>query len=445
MMEIKTRIQQLTQRTAHPIGLAIFRMAFGVLMVFSGIRFLAKGWLHEFYIQPKFFFKYYGFEWVTPLPEFWLYMAYIAMILAAACIAIGYRYRMATIAFFILFNYFELLDKTYYLNHYYLISIISLWLLFIPAHTYASLDVLAGRVKPKYLPKYFTWALQFQLAVVYCYAGFAKLSPDWLLEAMPMKIWLRQYNPASFMGTILHHPWAAFVASWFGFLYDTTLPVWLSVKATRKWAYLAVVVFHTATWLLFPIGVFPFVMIALTLIFFPVSQFSRIKLWINQWTPRIQAKNPSHFSWMPFKRMALPIVAFQLLFPLRSHLYPGNVLWHEQGFNFSWRVMRVEKSGSALFYVRDTVENRTYEVLNSDYLTPVQEKMMAVQPDFLLQFADFIADEARQRWNIEDPVVTADVFVSKNGKAMQRFVDPTVNLHALTDGWQHKNWVLPEN
>ena len=42
--------------------------------------------------------------------------------------------------------------------------------------------------------------------------------------------------------------------------------------------------------------------------------------------------------------------------PLRAHLYGGNVLWHEQGMRFSWRVMARAKNGSVTFNVRDPAQ-----------------------------------------------------------------------------------------
>ena len=47
--------------------LAVFRICFGLMMLFSIIRFWSKGWIEKLYIDPVFHFKYYGFEWVTDL------------------------------------------------------------------------------------------------------------------------------------------------------------------------------------------------------------------------------------------------------------------------------------------------------------------------------------------------------------------------------------------
>ena len=46
--------------------LVVFRIVFGLVMLTGTIRFWAKGWIETQYIQPQFYFSYYGFEWVHP-------------------------------------------------------------------------------------------------------------------------------------------------------------------------------------------------------------------------------------------------------------------------------------------------------------------------------------------------------------------------------------------
>lgn len=49
---------------------------------------------------------------------------------------------------------------------------------------------------------------------------------------------------------------------------------------------------------------------------------------------------------------------FQLLFPFRYVLYPGNVFWTEQGYRFGWRVMLIEKSGYTQFTIKDSLTGK---------------------------------------------------------------------------------------
>src|SRR6478752_5931277 len=48
--------------------LAMLRVLFGAAMFVSMARFIAYGWIDEFFLQPKFHFKYWGFAWVDVLP-----------------------------------------------------------------------------------------------------------------------------------------------------------------------------------------------------------------------------------------------------------------------------------------------------------------------------------------------------------------------------------------
>ena len=249
--------------------LAVYRIGFGLLMLFSTIRFIANGWVTTQYIEPDFHFSYYGFEWVPyPTPN-GIYLLFALMLIGAVLIMIGLFYRIGTIVFFLSFTYVELLDKANYLNHYYFVSLIAFLLIFIPANRYFSLDVKFGFAPcSKTCSKWHIKILQFQIAIVYIFAGIAKLESDWLLHAQPLKFWLHTAHHYPVIGPLLKQNWVAYTFAWFGCIYDLTIVYFLINKKTRTIAYLFVIIFHLTTWLLFPIGVFPWVMIMATLIFF---------------------------------------------------------------------------------------------------------------------------------------------------------------------------------
>lgn len=113
---------------------ATFRIAFGLLGLFAVCRFAAHGWIAERYIEPEQHFTYLGFEWVQPWPAWGMYLYFALLGAASLGVALGYRYRLAITAFFVLFTYVELIDKTTYLNHYYWVSLVSFLMIFIPLH-----------------------------------------------------------------------------------------------------------------------------------------------------------------------------------------------------------------------------------------------------------------------------------------------------------------------
>ena len=130
------------RRPASGAALAAFRIAFGLLGLAATVRFAAMGWIADLYLEPARHFAYAGFSWVAPLPGWGMYAHFALMGAASLGVALGFKYRLSIIAFFMLFTYAELIDKTTYLNHYYLISPLSLPMVFLPMSRATSVDAL---------------------------------------------------------------------------------------------------------------------------------------------------------------------------------------------------------------------------------------------------------------------------------------------------------------
>jgi len=437
MTGIKKKIYPLLFSSVGIKPLALFRFVFGAVLLFSTLRFLYYGWVETLYVQPTFFFKYLGFSWVKPLSHASMSVIFWSMAMSAIGIMLGYFYRYASILFFVLFTYVELLDQTNYLNHYYFVSLVCFLLIFLPAHRNYSLDALLKRVEAvATVPKWTILTLQIQLACVYFFAGISKINTDWLLEALPMRIWLPAKAHLPIIGNLFDHVWVAYLFSWFGMLYDSSIPFLLWKESTRKWAYIAVIIFHIATWILFPIGVFPFVMIGATLIFFPTKSIKDIYLPFN-----VTSKTTSNNQTLKAKFMVL-FLGFQLLIPLRFLCYPNHLFWTEQGYRFSWRVMLIEKAGYITFIIKDRDGHLIQEVNNQKYLSPNQIKMMSTQPDMILQFAHYLEEHFEQKLQQEIRIY-AQSYVTLNGKGSKPFIDPTIDLTTKKRGFKHKKWVLP--
>lgn len=448
-----TPLQRFRTYLAEPVSiapLAIFRILFGGMMLASIVRFALKGWIYKLYIQPAFYFSYHGFDWVKPLGDPGMYLLFLVMGIAALLMILGLFYRFSAVLFFVSFTYVELIDKANYLNHYYFVSIVSFLLILLPAGNYFSLDVLRRPQKQfQTVPRSFIVVLQFQLGLVYFFAGLAKLNNDWLFHALPLRIWLPAHTDLPLIGTLMDKVWVAYIFSWFGALYDLSIPFLLLNRKTRRIAYFFVVVFHLLTLLLFQIGMFPFIMIICTLIFFPAGFHQRIIEVLRKLSGRQQAiasdrKRYTSVPWVKQLLTAVFIVHFllQILIPLRYLLYPGNLFWTEQGYRFSWRVMLMEKAGKAFFYVRDPETNRTGETMMDNDLTVNQEKMMATQPDMILQYAHFLK-EKYQKQGIKNPEIRVECFVTLNGSGSRLFIDKTVDLTKEEESFGPKKWILP--
>lgn len=438
------------QKEIHAAPLVTFRVLFGLLMAFSMLRFWANSWIADRYITPDFFFPYQGFEFIQPLGNF-TYVLFALCFLSAIGIALGWKYRLSVLMFFLSFTYIELIDKTTYLNHYYFVSVVAGMLLFLPAHHYLSLDALRQKSSRRAkVPAWSVHSLQLMLALVYIYAGLAKLNSDWLVEAMPLKIWLPGRDHLPIIGELMHQNWFHYTMSWGGAVYDLTIPFLLWWSRTRVGAFLAVVFFHLFTAVLFPIGMFPYIMIAASLVFFPASWHHKAHLKMLQFCKlRLPSKDNAADGAQakkvaPSAVVVAAILLVQVVWPWRAQWQSGELFWHEQGFRFSWRVMLMEKAGFAQFKIVDAETEKWVYVENRAHLTAFQEKQMAFQPDFILQFAQYLEKYYTHKgWR--NPKVYVDSYVALNGRSSRRFVRSDVDLTNERETQKTSQFLMPFN
>lgn len=445
---MKDRLNNTLYKPYSIASLASFRIFFGLATFVSTLRFILLGWVDLHFVDTQIQFKYFGFEWVPLLPAQYMYVLHAILLLSSLGILFGAWYRVSIITFFICFTWCELIDLTYYLNHYYFVSLVAFLLIFLPAHKNYSFDVKWGRVKPLLqIPAYPVILLKFQLLLVYFFAGIAKVNYDWLMLAMPLKIWLPANSDMPILGTLFKYQITAFVFSWVGMLFDISIGYFLCKKATQFYAWLVVVFFHLLTGYLFQIGVFPLVMIVSTLIFFGENFHLKVLSWFTKITQfktsniRFEPNsNPKPSIWKT--AIIFVWISFHLLFPFRYLCYPGHFFWTEQGYRFGWRVMLFEKAGTATFYVYDENTGKEGVVDNRDFLNPHQEKQMAMQADMILQYAQFLKRHYEER-GLAVNKVRAEVYVTLNGRPSQLLLNPDQNLLLLKDSWQHKDWIKP--
>ncbi len=437
--------------------LAVFRIGFGFLMCYSIIRFWVKGWIETLYIQPNFHFSYYGFGWVKPLDNY-TYILFVVCGLSAFLVAIGLKYRLSIFIFFLSFTYIELMDKTTYLNHYYFISILSFLMVFIPANATFSLDNLIKGKDYKKVPTWTIDSLKLILSIVYVFSGLAKLNSDWLLKAMPLKIWLPSKFDLPLIGeNLMQLEWVHYAMSWGGMFYDLLIPFLLLYKRTRVFGFILVVFFHIFTRVLFPIGMFPYIMIMGSLIFFESEFHIKVLNFVKRIIPAFFSLknifNVDKFEIIEIfkikkEKLVICIVSIffiiQFLIPMRNLLYPGELFWNEQGYRFSWRVMLMEKKGYSVFKIVDQKKGTFFYVNNEDFLTSFQEKQMSFQPDFILEYAQYLGDIYSSKGH-DNVQVFVDSYVALNGRLSQRYIDEKIDLYKEKESFKHKKWILPLN
>lgn len=443
----------LTTRLLQPVDaawLAAFRALFGLALAVSMWRFIANGWIDKFFVRPSFFFKYWGFSWVESLSGPAMTALVWSLAGLALCVAAGLAFRVTAPLFALGLIYLQLIDVSTYLNHYYLAALLALLLAASPAHRLWSADAW---LKRRFWPTRATsetvsaaWLYLFrvQIGLVYVFAGLAKLQSDWLIHAQPLRIWLGASTSLPVLGPLFTLPWVPLLLSWCGFLFDTTIVGFLLYGRTRPYAYVIVLAFHAMTRLLFPIGMFPVIMSISALVFFSPG-WPRVLLRLVGRAQPVPVELPAGDAGR-LARWGLLLggayCALQLLLPLRYLAYGGNVLWHEQGMRFSWRVMVRAKGGGTTFVVHSARANHTWYVSPRDYLTAMQETEMSSQPDLILQLAHHIREDFAAR-GLGPVQVHAESRAALNGRRSAPFVDPRVDLASVDDSLLPAPFILP--
>ena len=435
-MRLSERVRAAATTPVDIASLAAFRIIFGTVMFIGILRLFTTGWISTMYAEPSWFFTYPGFSWVRPWSITGMYVHYAVLALLCIAIIVGWRYRVAIVLFTLGFTYTQLVDITNYLNHHYLVVLLGALLAFMPANAAWSLDARRDpTIARSDVPAWIVWLLRFQVGIVYVFAGLAKAKGDWLGFGQPLNLWLGARTDTPIIGAFFDQPLIATLMSWAGFLFDTTIVVWLSWRRTRVLAYCALIVFHGLTGYLFNIGMFPLIMTSCALIFFPPSwprRFVRAK------HVEIESRPLRAPRWIGV--LVAVHVVVQIALPLRHLVYPGAVLWNEDGMRFAWHVMIREKHGSLMFEARFATGKRL-EIPPHDYLTARQEREAAGQPDLILFLARHIGDDLRQR-GYRDFTLHAITRVSLNGRPPIPMIDPEINLLDVSDVGP-RTWVLP--
>jgi vitamin K-dependent gamma-carboxylase len=427
-------------------SLGIFRIIFGGVMCFSLSRFILSGWVEELWVRPTFFFKYTWGQWMPVWEPSWLYLHICLTLLGAFGVMVGLYFRYTLTLFTLGFIGLQLMDQTNYLNHYYLVICLTIPLLLSPAGEVMSLDVYwRGLPNKKQIARWSVDLIRFQIAIVYLFAAVAKMGEDWLCYGQPLSIWLSARGDLPILGSLLTEPITAIMMSWAGFLYDLSIVPALFWERTRRVAYCALIGFHSMTWALFDIGIFPILMTLITPIFFAPSW--PLKVWrkLNH-SGEVKPKSINPISEIntsvpsPLRAFLILWCGFHLLFPLRGFAIDENILWSERGMRYSWRVMVREKMGSLTYRVRAVDNGREWEVNPKAFLTARQLSEMSSQPDMIIQLSHWVKQrfEARLGRSVE---VYADVWVSLNGRKPQRLLNPRLDLTHVSA--HNPNLILP--
>lgn len=414
--------------------LVFFRICYGFLVFAESAGAIVTGWVDRVFIDTSYTFTFIGFEWMQALPGYGMYIYYGVMAISGICIMLGFLYRPSAFVFFVLWTGTYLMQKSSYNNHYYLLILLSAVMVLLPAHRYKSMDVRMGRVTPRLTcARICTLFFIGQLIIVYTYASINKIYPAWL-AAEPISIWFKYKEDFWLIGGLLQEEWLHYFVSYGGILYDGLI-VWLLIMRRTRWfGFFMSVFFNLFNSVVFHIGIFPYLMIALSVLFFPPKQVKEV-FFPKKPTASVKPMMLSK-TWMAVLAIYFII---QIGLPLRHYFYEGDVHWTEEGHRMSWQMMLYSKSAFVNMYVVKKATGEKEQVDLKQYLSPKQINKMSGRPDMIWQFAQYM----KKVYYPEDIEVYAVGKCRLNKEKFRRLVRDDVDLASVKwERFSHSDWII---
>eukprot|EP01101_Sappina_pedata_P011770 TRINITY_DN7963_c0_g1_i1.p1 TRINITY_DN7963_c0_g1~~TRINITY_DN7963_c0_g1_i1.p1 ORF type:complete len:530 (+),score=136.25 TRINITY_DN7963_c0_g1_i1:97-1590(+) len=453
--------------------LVIFRVIWGAIIAYESFTYLQNDSIkmRVLLYNTSFNFHFYGFTWViVPVQEWLMKLVLVICLLSAIGICIGLFYRSSASLFFLAFSYVYLCDSTNYLNHFYLVAIVSFILIFLPLNVAFSVDCLLEEfpkhlasnqaayeriTRPAGVPRWTIWILRLEFVLVYTFAGVAKMNIDWI-RGEPLLHWLPRRAHYPIIGPILTHREVAFLFSWCGLLFDLLVGFMFLFPYTFYPALIGSFIFHLTNKAIFNIGIFPWMMLLSNMVFFNPESPRQYINYIDRRLFRglLGLPDPIHISNKPIcqprKKVTLKQILVlvlvclflleQLVVPLRFLAYDGDVAWTEYGHLFSWRMKLREKRCAIKFFLHNSqaAKHAMEEVDLSLHLNPTQISKMSSRPDMISEFAHHLASVYKTVGSNGARVeVYAHGSCSLNFRKAQAFINPTLDLSS------HPVWAWP--
>ena len=426
-------------RRTDIVGLALFRITFGLLIALESFGAIATGWVHTNLITPDFTFNFIGFEFLQPLPGNGMYLYFTLMGLCGLAVMLGFKYRLAMSSFTLLWAGVYFMQKIAYNNHYYLLILLCLFMTIVPANRLLSWDAKQNpALKRNDMPYWAKFIFILQVGLVFTYAAIAKIYPDWLNTTV-IEHFMKPKENYWLIGSFLQLKWVHYGIAYLGIAFDLCIVPLFLWKRTRLFAFIASLGFHLFNSVVFQIGIFPYLSIAFAFFFFSAPTLrKRFKL---KKAIRISTKTtiPKHANWA----IALFVLYFitQLVLPLRHWTFKDNVLWTEEGHRLSWRMMLRGKHGTITYWVTDKATGKRSRFNHRKLLSKKQAQRFAAHPDMIWQLAQRIKTiEAKQG---RDVIINVTSRISVNGRKMMPYIDPNADLGS--EKWlpfKHHDWLL---
>jgi len=467
------RFMNYLNRPVSPSSLGLFRILFGLVMFIQTAYFIQSGFVEKNILDPIIHFKYHFFQFLEPLPDPAMHLLMWVMLLSTVLIMTGFFYRAGVLVFFLTFTYLWLLDKGYFNNHYYLISLMCFLMFWVRADGWGAL----GKKAVKNIPNWQIFILKAQMVIVFFIAGLNKINPYWLLEFQPMQFILERKAEVSELPFIKSAAIAAFF-SYGGFLLDLLIGFGLWWKRTRFISILALIAFNVLNFWMFwnigEIGIFPLMILSTIILFIepelpeqwwkrfrpdrskPVRSANSSRSKSSKKTKKTKHPKDTGSSENLTATRSLTVLGnisglcigvyllFHLIFPFRHLLYPGHVDWTGEGQRFAWRMKIMAKEADINFFVKNGETGEKYPVNVAKMLSPKQYTNLVYYPDVIPQLAQRLKKEAIAK-GIPSPQVVADFNVEfMESHPIQALVDPEQDLSSVRiRAFRHSDWILP--
>ena len=257
-----------------------------------------------------------------------MYWHFLGLGALAVLIIFGLFYRLAAALFFLGFTYVFLLEQARYLNHAYLVCLVSFLMAVLPAHRAGSLDAKLGLCRRlDTVPAWCLWLVRFQTGVVYFFGGVAKINADWL-AGEPLRAWLSRRMDYPLIGFLFGEEAVVMGMAWGGMLFDLLIVPLLMSGRTRIAGFAGVLFFNFTNALVFHIGIFPWLAIALSTVFFEPGWPRRFLVLKQNRT--VAPSGNGRCSWVVLAFLTV-YVSWQLFLPLRHWLYPATSVGRRRG------------------------------------------------------------------------------------------------------------------
>ena len=391
-----SRFRLLQGREVPAASLALLRIGIGLIMILEayslwkpnhGSITAGLSQLETYFTggDITFHFPFPLFSWLPLLSPAWIHATVILVAVSGLLVALGLFYRPAICTLFLSYGYLWAVEstRTYWQSYYYIEVLVVFFLTCMPAHHMFSLDAQRakrkGRPLPQTIPFWPIFLLRAQLVIAYFYAGVAKLNKDWLLDAAPLRWFLKEpgvlgpyeqlLSVAQFNAVkgFVESEALAFFLSYTGLVFDLFVGFLFLFRRTRILALVLMICFHATNHLFIfdDIEWFPLVGIWTALIFLDPDWPHRFWRWLRR--PFFRKPEPNWFwpglilipgvgaalGWK-LKELSKPVirapvsawlaavilgwVTLQALVPLRHYIIAGDGRFTYEGMSFSWRL-----------------------------------------------------------------------------------------------------------